>query len=119
MSRLVPTNPDFMHPISFKYLAKYLGLLLALIAFTQLAQKVDRYSVCVTLAAAAFVYGAVRVARHVVNLNRKDRHLGLFVIIGVQILAVVFTALFLSGTFAWIPFLLLEVVAFFYFAIVR
>jgi len=105
-----------MHPISYRFLAKYVGLLLVIIAVTQLAQRVDKYSILVSLAAVDFVYVAVRVARHVVNLNRKHRHLGLIVIILVQILAVVFTALFLSSSFLWIPFLLVEIVVFFYFA---
>jgi len=105
-----------MHPISYKFLAKYVGLLLAIIAVTQLVQRVDKHSVLVGLAAVGFIYGAIRVAKHVLNLNRKHRYLGVIVIILVQILAVVFTALFLSSSFLWIPFLLVEIVAFIYFA---
>gem|GEM_PF-2796273 len=113
----MPTKPNnIMHPISYKFLAKYVGLLLAIIAVTQLAQRVDKHSVLVGLAAVGFIFGAIRVAKHVLNLNRKHRYLGVIVIILVQILAVVFTALFLSSSFLWIPFLLVEIVAFIYFA---
>lgn len=108
-----------MHPISFKFLAKHLGLLLSLIALALVVQDFDRHGVLTALAAGAFVYGTIRVARHVLNLTRRHRHLGWLVIIGVQILAVIFTALFLSSTFVGLAFLLLEIIAFVYFAIIN
>jgi hypothetical protein len=108
-----------MHPISIKFLAKQVAVLLAVLGVAFVTQDHDRYGVLITLAAAAFIYGTARVAKHVVNLNRKHRYLALFVIVAVQSLALVFTALFLSASYLWIPFLCLETIGFIYFAIIK
>ncbi len=106
-----------MHPSSFNFLARQIGLLLASIVLALIAQQVEPHGVITCFASICFVVGTARVARHVVNVNRRHRNFGYLSIIGVLCLAVVFAALFLSNSIAFAPFLLLVLIPFIYFAI--
>jgi hypothetical protein len=104
-----------MHPISLRFVATHIGLLVAAVFLGLLVQNIDHL---IVTDAIFFVFGAARVARHVVTVNQKDRRLGLISVFAVICLALAFAALFLSSNLAFVPFLGLVMAPFFYYAII-
>ena len=106
-----------MHPISLPFLTKRILLLLAAMALAFTHQDPAYHGVFIAAAAALFVYVVVGVARHVVHVNRKHRHLGMLAITGVNCLAIAFAVLFLDSTLVLVSFLLVVAVTFVYIAV--
>lgn len=104
-----------MHPISLRFVATYIGLLVAAIFLGLLVQHIDHLIVTDTI---FFIFSTARVARHVVTVNRQDKRLGLISIFAVICLALAFAALFMSTNLAFVPFLLIVLVPFFYYAVI-
>jgi uncharacterized membrane protein len=105
-----------MHPISLRFVATQIGLLAIALVLGLLVQDLDHHGVLIAADAIFFVFGAKRVARHVVSVNRRDRRLGWISVFAVICLAIAFAALFLSSTLAFAPFLLFVLAPFVYYA---